>query len=205
MRRVILILAFILLCYSAFGQDDKATIKAQKKAERAERRRVRDSLETEEIRQYWREIHIQDSIRHEERKREGATAIRALSPISPADALDLIARALIKFGYILRVDKDYGTINTEPKWGNGASYTLHYVIEEHPEGCQVKGFAYAHGQVNTFHIGLGIGSSKSIDMRIEYGGIKNSPSMIAFGELFKYLTALPETRITYYRDDADTY
>lgn len=204
MRRVILILASILLCYSALGQNDKATIKAQKKAERAERRRVRDSLETEEIRQYWREIHIQDSIRHEERKREGATAILAVSPVSPAEALDRIARALIRFGYVLRVDKEYGTINTEPKWGNGASYTLHYVIEQHPEGCQTKGFAYGHGQVNTFHAGLGFGFSKTMDIRLEYGGIKNSPTMIAFGELYKYLTALPETRITYYRD-ADTY
>lgn len=202
MKRLILAFALIIMYCSAMAQDlDKAAIRAQKKMERAERRRMRDSLEAEEIRQYWHEIHVQDSIRQEERKREGATAIRAISPISAPEALDKIARALIKFGYVLRVDKEYGTINTEPKWGNGASYTLHYVIEQHPKGCQAKGFAYAHGQVSTFHTGLGFGTNKAIDLRIEYGGAENSPSMIAFRELFKYLTALPDTEITYYRDD----
>mgnify|MGYP007057754382 CR=1 FL=1 len=98
MKRLILVLALIAVCLSSFGQDDKAAAKAQKRIERAERRRVRDSLATEETRLYWREVHIKDSIRQEERRKEGATTIQVLSPISPAEALDRIARTLIKYG-----------------------------------------------------------------------------------------------------------
>lgn len=199
MRKSIFVFVLSLICISGFAQkptkEERKAIREQRRAEREEYYRIQDSL-------FCEEKHRQDSIWHEERKREGATAIQALSPISPSEALDRIARALIKFGYVLRVDKEYGTINTEPKWGNGASYTLHYVIEQHPEGCIAKGFATAHGQVNTFHSGLGFGYSKTLDVRIEYGGSKNSPSMIAFRELYNYLTALPKTIITYYRDEA---
>lgn len=194
MSRLIVILALSLVCWSAPAQ--KLT-KEEKKAQRIERRAEREREQHIKDSIYWAKIFAKQDASIEARKNEGATAIVATTSIPAADALNTIARSLISSGYVIRVDKEYGTINTEPIWGNGASYSLHYVVEEKPEGSQVKGFAYAHGQVSAFSLGLGIGTSKLIDVRIEYGGVENSTSMIAFRALHKNASSLPDVSIKY--------
>jgi hypothetical protein len=194
-------LALLLIAPSLFAQPP---VKEQKRLERAEKRRVRDSIAAAKDNIYWEGINRKDSLRREYWKKEGATSIIAQSSAPASDALSAIARALIKSGFIIQVDKEYGAINTEPQWGNGASYTLHYYIESTADGCMVKGMTYAHGQVGAFSLGLGIATSKTIDLRMEYGGDEKSTCMIAFRQLHKHLEILPDAVITYNKDDAQS-
>ena len=197
MKRLILALTFIAVCVSAFGQkptkEERKALREQRRAEREERWRIEDSL-------YWAEQHRIDSLRSIERKREGATAIITTSSMPANESIKTLARSLISAGYIVQVDREFGTINTEPIWGNGASYTLHYVIEEHQQGCQVKCFAYTHGQISAFSMGLGISTGKSIDIRMDYGGHENSTTMIAFRAMHQSLSVLPDAIIEYVKE-----
>lgn len=192
MRKYILALALIAVCASAYAQ--KPT-KEEKKAARMERReeakreqRIRDSL-------FWADINIKDSIRREERKKEGATDIIALVSVSPDIAMDHIAKGLIRSSYMIEANKEYGTIKTEPIHAGMADYTLYFAIEGTEQQSIIRACGFAH--TNTGIAMHGIVRTHNVTVKLENVGVEGSTCKVAFKELERILKSFEGVILKY--------
>ena len=84
MKRYILILASILVCWSASAQkptkEEKKAQRMERRAEREREQHIKDSL-------YWAKIFEKQDASIEKRRREGSTDIVATIPIDVESAL----------------------------------------------------------------------------------------------------------------------
>lgn len=197
MRRVILILAFIGVCVSGFAQkltkEERAALREQRRAEREERWRIQDSIYNAEVSQ---EIDksLQKAYPYGAEK-EYATDIQAECELSMQEAIDTIARALIDADYMIKVDKEYNTITTEPISYANATYSLYFRFYPAGSGCKVKACAYAYGNVGIAMYGIVHTSTQTI--KVENRGSMNSLFRAVFAIYEKMLLSLPEAKLTY--------
>lgn len=192
MKRYILILVSILVCWSASAQkptkEEKKAQRMERRAEREREQHIKDSL-------YWAKIFEKQDASIEKRRREGSTDIVATIPIGVESALKHVAKELINADYIINVDKEFGTITTQPMSAGGVNYTLYFRFSEDEEGCVVKACAFGHGNVGIAMYGIVKTSEKTV--KIESGGIEGSVSQIAFDAMKKAVEKLPGVKITY--------
>ena len=182
MRRFIIVLALILACASCSVQNQT------RRAERAEYYRVKDSL-------FWAERKVLDSIRREERKKEGAVEIIAKSTLTSDKAIDIVAKALISADYMISVDKEYGTITTQAISAGMGSYSLYFRFADNT----VTGCAFSHMNIGIAmsHI---VATNQSVDKITNYG-MRGSLNRIAFDSCEKILLAIPNAELIYRKEE----
>jgi hypothetical protein len=191
------IIAFlVMMCALAHAQvRDKARIKEQRRLERAERRRVRDSIYNAGERAYEALLRRADSLNF----KDGVTEIHATTSASMPDCIGLIAKALIHNGHMIDVDKEYGTIRTEPQPAGMGTSSIYYTVEPDGVGSKVRGWAVA---TMNYASGLRyIAVQKTYQVRIDNTGSQGSPNREIFKEYEGILLQLPDAKLTYIKEE----
>ena len=194
MRRLILILASILLCWSADAQEltkeQRKEIREQKKIAAARKQQIKDSL-------FLVERHKKDSILRDKIIKESATDIIATTSLSMTQAFDYIAKALIAADYVISVDKEYGTITTQRISCGHATYSLYFRFSEKENGSEVKACGFAYGTVGIAM--YGIVSANEHTFKVENSKTKGSVFYNVFTTYEKILLSLPDAQLKYKR------
>jgi hypothetical protein len=111
-------------------------------------------------------------------RKEKATDIVAIVPMSMSEAMDFVAKALIRASYMIEVDKEYGTIKTAPVHAGMANYTLYFTFEATDQQSIVRSCAFGHG--NTGIAMYGIVQTHEVTIKLEYKGVEGSTNRAAF-------------------------
>lgn len=186
-REISLLIALFLLGMGLNAQvPTKAEIKALRKAERAELRRLQDSIWNA---RYEAQLQAQ---RQEEQRRNANTLVVETTYATRAEAYDILINALLDDGYIIaEKDKEYYTIKTETKNAGLARYALSFRIKEQ-DG---KVYADISGRVHTMFTLYGV-THQSADP-IENKGTEESANKVGFRAMEKYAHMLSHTTIQY--------
>lgn len=186
-REISLLIALLLLGVGLNAQvPTKAEIKALRKAERAELRRLQDSIWNA---RYEAQLQAQ---REEEQRRNANTLVVETTYATRAEAYDILINALLDDGYIIaEKDKEYYTIKTETKNAGLARYDLSFRIKEQ-DG---KVYADISGRVHIMFTLYGV-THQSADP-IENKGTEESANKVGFRAMEKYAHMLSHTTIQY--------
>lgn len=186
-REISLLIALLLLGVGLNAQvPTKAEMKALRKAERAELRRLQDSIWNA---RYEAQLQAQ---REEEQRRNANTLVVETTYATRAEAYDILINALLDDGYIIaEKDKEYYTIKTETKNAGLARYDLSFRIKEQ-DG---KVYADISGRVHTMFTLYGV-THQSADP-IENKGTEESANKVGFRAMEKYAHLLSHTTIQY--------
>lgn len=186
-REISLLIALLLLGVGLNAQvPTKAEMKALRKAERAELRRLQDSIWNA---RYEAQLQAQ---REEEQRRNANTLVVKTTYATRAEAYDILINALLDDGYIIaEKDKEYYTIKTEAKNAGLARYDLSFRIKEQ-DG---KVCADISGRVHTMFTIYGV-THQSADP-IENKGTEESANKVGFRAMEKYAHMLSHTTIQY--------
>ena len=192
MKRFILALALIAVCASAYAQkptkEEKKAARMERRAEAARQQHIKDSL-------YWARYDYEDSLYREKMKKLGATDIVTVVPMSAGDALDRVAKELIRATYIIDVNKEYGTIKTEPVHAGSANYTLYFSVDGTEEQSTIRACAFAHGNVGVAM--YGIVRTHEMTVKIENRGVEGSTNKVAFEALERILKVFEGAELRY--------
>lgn len=186
-REISLLIALLLLGVGLNAQvPTKAEMKALRKAERAELRRLQDSIWNA---RYEAQMQAQ---REEEQRRNANTLVVETTYATRAEAYDILINALLDDGYIIaEKDKEYYTIKTETKNAGMARYDLSFRVKEQ-DG---KVYADISGRVHTMFTLYGV-THQSADP-IENKGTEESANKVGFRAMEKYAHLLSHTTIQY--------
>lgn len=186
-REISLLIALLLLGVGLNAQvPTKAEMKALRKAERAELRRLQDSIWNA---RYEAQLQAQ---REEEQRRNANTLVVETTYATREEAYDILINALLDDGYIIaEKDKEYYTIKTETKNAGLARYDLSFRIKEQ-DG---KVYADISGRVHTMFTLYGV-THQSADP-IENKGTEESANKVGFRAMEKYAHLLSHTTIQY--------
>lgn len=196
MKKIALLLAFMLVTMAGYSQT-KEELKAARKAERAEQRRIRDSIARVQDSLYWAEQAEYEKIYKAEQAKKGCTALLVTTPFEePKQILDALMHRMIKNGNIpAHIDKEYYIIRTAPKQVFGATYETTYTIYLDKGKVCVRAASIARG---SFSVGAGIfRSNTEMVVPVEYGGIKDSLSDVAWREMESYLLNMRYDNVEY--------
>lgn len=192
MKRFILALALIAVCASAYAQkptkEEKKAARLERRAEAVRQQHIKDSL-------FWAKYDYEDSIYRDKMKKERATDIIAVVPMSAADALDRVAKALIRATYIIDVNKEYGTIKTEPVHAGMANYTLYFTVEGSDEQSTVRACAFGHGSAGVAM--YGIVRTHEMTVKMENRGVEGSANKVAFEAIERILKGFEGAELKY--------
>lgn len=200
MKRIAVLLALMLVSVAGYAQDttskSKAEIKAQRKAEKVEQKRVQDSIFQAQQAEYAR-------IRREREMKEGATALVAKTPFeSKKEILDLLVHSMITNGITpASIDKDYYIIRTGKRSAGSATYETTYTIFLDGGKVCVRAASIAEGR-----LGMSFGfanNERTIVMPIEYNSnaVRGSAVEKAWREMEAFLLALPYSNVQYIKGE----
>ena len=197
MKKIAVLLALMLVSFAAHCQT-KDELKAARKAQRAEQRRIRDSIYYAQDSIWRAEQAAYDENIAEERAKKGSTALLVYTSYDTTkQALDVLVSSLLANGFTpASIDKEYNIIKTEPKQVGSATYTTTYTIYQHHEGkvC-VRATSIARGNII---VGSGLfHSNTEMIVPVEYGGVKGSLTHTAWIEMEAFLLSLPHTNVEY--------
>ena len=200
MKRIAVLLALMLVSVAGYAQDttskSKAEIKAQRKAEKVEQKRVQDSIFQAQQAEYAR-------IRREREMKEGATALVAKTPFeSKKEILDLLVHSMITNGITpASIDKDYYIIRTGKRSAGSATYETTYTIFLDGGKVCVRAASIAEGSIG---VSFGFANNvRTIVMPIEYNSnaVRGSAVEKAWREMEAFLLALPYSNIQYIKGE----
>lgn len=200
MKRIAVLLVLMLVSVAGYAQDttskSKAEIKAQRKAEKVEQKRVQDSIFQAQQAEYAR-------IRREREMKEGATALVAKTPFeSKKEILDLLVHSMITNGITpASIDKDYYIIRTGKRSAGSATYETTYTIFLDGGKVCVRAASIAEGS-----IGVSFGfanNARTIVMPIEYNSnaVRGSAVEKAWREMEAFLLAIPYSNVQYIKGE----
>ena len=186
-REISLLIALLLLGVGINAQvPTKAEMKALRKAERAELRRLQDSIWNA---RYEAQMQAQ---REAEQRSNANTLVVETTYATRAEAYDILINALLDDGYIIaEKDKEYYTIKTETKNAGMARYDLSFRVKQQ-DG---KVYADISGRVHTMFTLYGV-THQSADP-IENKGTEESANKVGFRAMEKYAHMLSHTTIQY--------
>lgn len=192
MKRFILALALVLAYASVYAQkptkEEKKAARMERRAEAERQQHIKDSL-------FWAKCYYEDSLYRVQMKRERATDVMVVVPMSTTAAMDRVAKALIRMSYMIDVDKEYGTIKTAPVHAGMANYTLYFTFEGTDELCTVRACAFGHG--NTGIAMYGIVRTHEVTVKLEYKGSEGSVNRTAFDAIERILKGFENTELKY--------
>lgn len=199
MRRLILALVLSLVSVSGFAQkmtpEEKAALKAEKQAHRLERRKEREEMRRIQDSLWWANYNYTDSLEKAKRKKDEATDVIAVVPMSAAAAIDRVAKELIRATYIIEVSKEYGTIKTEPVHAGMANYTLYFSVEGSEEQSTIRACAFGHGNAGVAM--YGIVRTHEVTMKLNYRGMEGSTQRAAFDAIERILKGFEGAVLSY--------
>lgn len=200
MKRIAVLLALMLVSVAGYAQDttskSKAEIKAQRKAEKVEQKRVQDSIFQAQQAEYAR-------IRREREMKEGATALVAKTPFeSKKEILDLLVHSMITNGITpASIDKDYYIIRTGKRSAGSATYETTYTIFLDGGKVCVRAASIAEGSIG---VSFGLTNNvRTIVMPIEYNSnaVRGSAVEKAWREMEAFLLAIPYSNVQYIKGE----
>lgn len=200
MKRIAVLLALMLVSVAGYAQDttskSKAEIKAQRKAEKVEQKRVQDSIFQAQQAEYAR-------IRREREMKEGATALVAKTPFeSKKEILDLLVHSMITNGITpASIDKDYYIIRTGKRSAGSATYETTYTIFLDGGKVCVRAASIAEGSIG---VSFGFANNvRTIVMPIEYNSnaVRGSAVEKAWREMEAFLLAIPYSNVQYIKGE----
>lgn len=200
MKRIAVLLALMLVSVAGYAQDttskSKAEIKAQRKAEKVELKRVQDSIFQAQQAEYAR-------IRREREMKEGATALVAKTPFeSKKEILDLLVHSMITNGITpASIDKDYYIIRTGKRSAGSATYETTYTIFLDGGKVCVRAASIAEGSIG---VSFGFANNvRTIVMPIEYNSnaVRGSAVEKAWREMEAFLLAIPYSNVQYIKGE----
>ena len=200
MNRIAVLLALMLVSVAGYAQDttskSKAEIKAQRKAEKVEQKRVQDSIFQAQQAEYAR-------IRREREMKEGATALVAKTPFeSKKEILDLLVHSMITNGITpASIDKDYYIIRTGKRSAGSATYETTYTIFLDGGKVCVRAASIAEGSIG---VSFGFANNvRTIVMPIEYNSnaVRGSAVEKAWREMEAFLLAIPYSNVQYIKGE----
>lgn len=210
MKRALLALAFISVTLAAPAQT-KEEIKAQKKAEKAEARRVKDSIKQArdsarwaQVEEYYRKLEEEEERQRKEweeyQAKKGATSLRVITGFAnPKEALDALVSALLCHNITpAYIDKDYFILKTERKMVGGSTYEMAFTIHNIYGKVQICAKSTAYG-----NIGVAAGyvfTNTEMVVPVKYGGMKNSISDIAWRNMLAIISELPHENPQYIKE-----
>lgn len=186
-REISLLIALFLLGVGLNAQvPTKAEMKALRKAERAELRRLQDSIWNA---RYEAQLQAQ---REEEQRRNANTLVVETTYATRAEAYDILINALLDDGYIIaEKDKEYYTIKTEAKNAGLARYDLSFRIKEQ-DG---KVYADISGRAHLMFTIYGV--THQYAEPLQNKGTEESANKVGFRAMEKYAHMLSHTTIQY--------
>lgn len=193
-REISLLIALLLLGATASAQvPTKAEYKAMRKAEKAELRRLKDSIWNARYEAQMQAQWEQEQARREaEQRRKANTLVVETTYATRAEAYDILINALLDDGYIIaEKDKEYYTIKTETKNAGLARYDLSFRVKEQ-DG---KVYADISGRVHTTFTIYGV-THQNADP-IQNVGTEDSANKVGFRAMEKYAHMLSHTTIQY--------
>lgn len=186
MRKYVIIALFLAIIPVAAPAQTKQEIKAQKRAERAETRRILDSIYNAED-----EARIK-AYEEKERRKNANTLIVTTTYASQGEAYNTLINALLDSGYLIaEKDKEFYTIKTEIKDAGLARYDLAFRVKAQDGKIMVEISGRVHmtfamyGIVNTFV------------EPITNKGADGSANKVGFSEMERYSNILPHTNVDY--------
>lgn len=186
-REISLLIALLLLGVGLNAQvPTKAEMKALRKAERAELRRLQDSIWNA---RYEAQMQAQ---REEEQRRNANTLVVETTYATRAEAYDILINALLDDGYIIaEKDKEYYTIKTETKNAGMARYDLSFRVKEQ-DG---KIYADISGRAHLMFTIYGV--THQYAEPLQNKGTEESTNKVGFRAMEKYAHMLSHTTIQY--------
>lgn len=188
MKRYILILASILVCWSASAQkptkEEKKAQRMERRAEREREQHIKDSL-------YWAKIFEKQDASIEKRRRESVTDIIATVPLSADEALEYVAKTLIDSDYMITVDKEYKTISTAARGAGLGSYSLYFRFSDNT----IKACAFGHFNSGVAFHGIVVTSNGA--EKLKNVGNEGSLSRTAFTAYETILKNIPGATLQY--------
>lgn len=189
MKIRIITLLFLLFCSYAgmYAQTPtKAEIKAQKRAEKAEARRIQDSIWNAQNAE-----QIQAEIKEEMRKNAN-TLIVTTTYETRDEAFNTIINALLDAGYIIgEKDKEFYTIKTEQKDAGLAKYDLLFRAKEQDKKVLVEISGRVHGAIALY------GVIRTFSEPLVNKGVQGSANKVGFAEMLRFANLLPHSHIDY--------
>lgn len=199
MKRALLALALVCISLAASAQT-KEEIKAQKKAEKAEARRLRDSISRARDSIYWAEQARQQKEWEEYQEKKGATLLQVTTGYtSKKEAIDALVSALISRNITpASINKDYFIVKTERKMVGSANYEIVFTIRDTGGKVQICAKSIAYG-----NIGVVVGyvfTNTEMVVPVKYGGAKNSMSDIAWRNMLAIISEIPHDNPQYIKE-----
>ena len=202
MKKIAVLLVLALFCVAGAAQT-KQELKAARKAERAEQRRIRDSIYYAQDSIYWAEWEEKQRAQRVENEKNGATALVAKTPFeSKKEILDLLVHSMITNGITpASIDKDYYIIRTGKRSAGSATYETTYTIFLDGGKVCVRAASIAEGS-----IGVSFGfanNARTIVMPIEYNSnaVRGSAVEKAWREMEAFLLAIPYSNVQYIKGE----
>lgn len=202
MKRI-LILLLALIPFASFAQalskEEKKAKREQMRAERAEARRIEDSLAITRDARLAAANAKWDSMESQPKKenRDGATSLICKTIYdTEQEAFDLLVRNLLSHGIVPSdINDKYFIIKTARKQVGNATYEIVYTVYIKNGKAVVRASATAYGQ---FSVGVGMfRSSTDMVVPVEYGGKKDSLFGIAWSEMERQVKEIPHTECIY--------
>lgn len=196
MKKIAVLLALMLVTFAGHSQT-KEELKAARKAERAEQRRIRDSIYYAQDSIYWAEWEEAQRRNRASNVNKGATALLIHTPFEePKQILDSLVHRMIKNGDIpAYIDKEYFIIKTAPKQVFNATYETTYTLYLDKGKVCVRAASVARGNIS---VGVGLfRSNTDMVVPVEYGGVKDSLCDVAWREMESYLLNMRYDNVEY--------
>lgn len=196
MKKIAVLLVLALFCVAGAAQN-KQELKAARKAERAEQRRIRDSIYYAQDSIYWAEWEEKQRAQRVENEKKGSTSLLVRTPFEePKQVLDALVHMMIKDGNTpAYIDKEYCIIKSSPKQVFNATYETTYTIYLDKGKVCVRAASVAHGSIS---VGVGMfRSNTEMVVPVEYGRIKGSLCDVAWREMESYLLNMHYDNVEY--------
>ena len=196
MKKIALLLVLALFCVAGAAQT-KQELKAARKAERAEQRRIRDSIYYARDSIYWAEWEAAQQAQRAENGKKGCTALLVRTPYEePKQVMDALVHRMIKDGNTpAYIDKEYCIIKSSPKQVFNATYETTYTIYLDKGKVCVRAASVARGSIS---VGVGMFRSHTdMVVPVEYGVINGSLSDVAWREMESYLLNMHYENVEY--------
>lgn len=196
MKKIAVLLALMLVTMAGYSQT-KEELKAARKAERAEQRRIRDSIYYAQDSAWRAEQEAYEQNIAEIRAKKGCTALLVTTSFEdPKQVMDALVHRMIKDGNTpAYIDKEYYIIRTESKQVFNATYETTYTIYLDKGKVCVRAASVARGSIS---VGSGLfRSNTEMVVPVEYGGVKDSLCDVAWREMESYLLNMRYDNVEY--------